>query len=196
MDFSTYLLSVMIVSIGLLFGSSLAHISRSEVHQFKKHLPGLQMFCVILLFLVLFSFFPFLVALSMLFLSFGFVYLFWRKLDMNFLDYIVFGGLFALTSVNLLAHFYVSLILFVFGMFSGSLFYVLHTFPQEHLKKTKSTSKKSKLPHGSHVLHHKHKGRHHTSQEIFRLLVKKYAFFPLLALVSYGVANIAWFLFF
>lgn len=178
MDFLTYLLTAFISLMGVVVGVMLANSAPEEVHQIKKYFTLIQLFAIVLLFFVLFSFFPFVIVCALLILTFGFFKLFWHKQDINFLDYVVFGSVFPLTSLVVVAHFYITIILFIFGVFSGALFYVLHTHP----KKKKHQIKK--------VSHHAHKGRHHTYDELLSKLSSSYLFFLVLTIASYVIARL------
>ncbi|MBN1175357.1 hypothetical protein JXA48_01815 [Candidatus Woesearchaeota archaeon] len=186
MDFITYTLSALIALSGVVVGSYLANSAPEEVHTIKKYFPLVQMISLVLLFFVLYSYFPFFIVSALLILTFAFFRLFWHRQNVNILDYSVFAVLFPLTSLVAVAHYYVTLILFAFGVFSGALFYVLHTIPSTKKGSKKSTKKDSSL----HVAHHKHRGRHHTHDEILSRLFASYAFFLLLACVSYIVSEI------
>lgn len=191
MDFITYTLSALIALSGVVVGSYLANSAPEEVHSIKKYFPLVQMISLVLLFFVLYSYFPFFIVSALLLLTFAFFRFFWHRQNVNILDYSVFAVLFPLTSLVAVAHYYVTLILFAFGVFSGALFYVLHTKPKDP-KQTKSKKKTSKKKSDAslHVAHHKHKGRHHTHDEILSRLFSSYAFFMLLACVSYLVAEL------
>ena len=181
MDFFSYVLTVLIALSGVVVGSYLANSAPREVHDIKNLFPVVQMLSIVLLFFVLYSFFPFFIVSAILLLTFAFFRMFWYKQNVNVLDYTAFAVIFPLSSLIPMAHYYVTLIVFAFGVFSGALFYVLHTKP-----KRKNSSKKTSL----HVGYHKHKGRHHTHDEILSRLFSTYAFFFLLACASYVVAQL------
>jgi len=176
MDFITYTLSVLIAFLGILAGSYLANFAPEEVHSIKKYLPLAQMLAIVLLFFIIFSFFPFFIATTLLILTFSFLRLFWHKQNVNVLDYSVFGVIFPLTSLVIVAHYYVTILLFIFGLFSGALFYVLHT--------------KSKKKTDFNVAHHKHRGRVYSHDEILVKLFGTYVFFFLLSISSYLVSTL------
>lgn len=176
MDFITYFLSALVSLFGVLAGSYLANSAPQEVHNLKKYFPLAQMLSLVLLFFVLYTFFPFFIVTAILILTFTFLRFFWHRQNVNILDYTIFGIIFPLSSLIMVAHYYITLIVFIFGIFSGALFYVLHTHPKKKTHK--------------HVAYHKHRGRHHTHEEILLKLFSSYSFFLLLSLTSYLVANL------
>lgn len=177
MDFFTFLLTAIIAFFGLLTGAVLSHYSHDEVHAFKKYLPMLQLACFILAFIILYTMLPFVIASALLVLTFAFIYFFWRKKNLNVLDYIALAILFALTTINLSSHLYMTTIIFAFGVFSGALYYVLHTKPPKKAKE-------------KNVSHHKHRG-HHEFGHLVKKLLNHYSFFLVLTLVTWLVANFA-----
>ena len=94
---------------------------------------------------------------------------------LNVLDYITLAILFALTTINMDSHLYMTTILFAFGVFSGALFYVMHTLP---LKKSR----------GKDVSHHKHKGHHEFGVLVTKLL-HHYSFFLVLTIITWFVSS-------
>lgn len=175
MDVFTFTLTLLVSFLGLLVGGFLAHNSEDEVHKFKKFLPFIQLLLFVLVFVVFFVSLPFFVALMILILSFAFIYLFWHKKNINTLDYIVFAVLFALSSLNFVYHLYMTLILFAFGIFSGALYYVLHTKPNH------------KTPN---VSYHKHSGKHLEIGELLYSLFNHYYFFLIVSFLAYLVSQI------
>lgn len=177
-----FLLTTLLAFVGLFVGAVLTHYTKNEVHQFKRFLPLFQYICLILIFLVFFIYFPLFVALMILILSFLFIFFFWRKKDINFLDYVVLSILFAFSSIQIQVNVYLSLIIFLFGLFSGALFYVLHS----KAKKGYGT----KHAHILHVQYYKHSGKELSYGEILTRLFNKYYFFIVLSIASYAVAQI------
>ncbi len=176
MNFFTFILTAVIAFFGLLLGGVLAHYSRNEAHAFKKYLPVMQLLCFVLAFAVLFSHLPFVIAVALLVLTFAFIYFFWRKKNINVLDYIAFAILFAFTTLSMESHLYMTVILFAFGIFSGSLYYVLHT---KSPNKTKQRN----------VSYHHHRGHHEFGHLISKML-NHYAFFLLLTVITWAVINL------
>ena len=173
MDFITYTISAFIAFSGIFIGLLLAKTAPDEVHSFKKYIPSSQLILTIVSFLILFLYIDFLISGLVFILSFAFIFLFWQKRDINVLDYIVFSIIIVIASTNLTAHYYFTSVLFVFGVLSGSLFYVLHDKP---------TKKK--------ILHHKHSGKQLTFNEMSLLLFRKYLFFFIFAIVNFIIAQI------
>jgi len=177
-----FLLTTLIAFLGLFVGAVLTHYTKNEVHQFKRFLPLFQYICLILVFLLFFIYFPLFVALMILILSFLFIFFFWRKKDINFLDYVVLSILFAFSSIQTQVNVYMSLIIFLFGLFSGALFYVLHS----KAKKGYGT----KHAHVLNIQHYKHSGKELSYGEILITLFNKYYFFIVLSIASYAIAQI------
>ena len=175
MDVFTFALTLIVSFLGLLVGGFLAYNSEEEVHEFKRFLPFIQLLLFVLIFVVFFVFMPFFVASMMLILSFAFIYLFWHKKNINTLDYIVFAVLFALSSLSFQYHLYTTVILFAFGIFSGALFYVLHTKPNH------------KHPN---VSHHKHSGKDLELGHLLYGLFHHYYFFLIVSFSAYLVSQI------
>lgn len=180
MDVFTFTLTLFVAFLGLLVGGFLAHNSEDEVHKFKKFIPFIQLLLFVLIFVVFFAFIPFFVALMILILSFAFIYLFWRKKNINTLDYIVFAVLFALSSLNFQYQLYMTIILFAFGIFSGALFYVLHTRPNH------------KHPN---VSYHKHSGKNLELGHLLYALFHHYYFFLIVSFSAYLISQIFSFIF-
>lgn len=190
MNLIPYLVSVLISFIGVMAGIFISKNIPETAHYVKKYFPMVQMISLVLLFFVLYSFFPFFIVTLILVLSFAFIRFFWEKQDVNLLDYIVFGVIFPFSSIIVFAQIYVTTLFFFFGIFSGALFFVLHTEP-EKLKIKKSTKKYKKIIKASKdVAYHKHKGRHHTSQEIFSKALQVYSIFIIVAIVSYVASRL------
>ncbi len=175
MDLFTYILTTCIGFSGLFVGILISRYAIEEVDIFKKHIPFLQMVLLLLGFLVTFIYVPFNISLLIFLLSFAFIYLFWNKRDINTLDYVVFSILFILSSVNLEAHFYMTAIIFVFGILSGTLFFVLHTYPKKHKK---------------HIAHHRHTGHNMDFDELSYAMFKKYFFFLIISILGYIISSI------
>lgn len=175
MDVFTFALTLIVAFLGLLTGGLLSYYSDEEVRSFKKYIPVVQLIIFILVFMVIYLFLPFFVASAILVLSFAFIYLFWRKKNINVLDYSVLGVLFALTSLSMQFHLYMTLLVFAFGIFSGALFYVLHRNPDDKDK---------------HVSHHKHSGKHLSFGHLLYELFHHYYFFLIIAFAAYLVAQI------
>ncbi|MGE0792854.1 MAG: hypothetical protein AB7V77_01585 [Candidatus Woesearchaeota archaeon] len=175
MDFFSYIITTFVAFVGLFLGLLLAKISPDEAHEFKKYIPCMQLFLMVMLYLVLFKYLPTTIAVLFTILSFLFIFMFWRKRDINTLDYIIFSVVFVLTSTNNTAHYYVTAIIFSFGLLAGTLFYVLHDKPKLH-----------KINHG----HHKHSGKQLTFIEMSNELFYKYLFFVIFALVNLIIALI------
>ena len=174
MDYFTYSITAFITFIGIFMGLMLAKASPDEAHAFKKYIPSLQLLCLILSQVLLFIYFPFIIAGLIFILSFTFMFLFWRKRDINLLDYIVFSGVFIISSLNYSAHFYMTAIIFAFGILAGILFYVLHDKPKQH-----------KVTYG----YHKHSGKQLEFNEMSILAFKRYLFFFLLCIFNLVLAN-------
>ncbi len=175
MDFFTFLATLILSFFGLFVGLVLSHYSEEELRDIKKYLPYLQLLIFVLVFLVFYWYLPFFIATSILVLSFAFIYLFWHRKKINTLDYIVFAILFALTSLNNYFHLYMTLLVFIFGLFSGSLFYVLHRRSEELTK---------------HILHHKHSGKHLSFGHLSVKLFDYYYFFLIISLIAFLIANL------
>jgi hypothetical protein len=184
MDVFSFSISTVIAFLGLLLGSVLAHTAPDETHQFKHYLPFLQLLIFVLVFVLLFVYFPFFVALALFMLSFAFIFIFWHKKSLNLLDYIVLGALFALTSLVLQMHWYMTFLVFLFGVFTGALYYALHT--KAHNKKHQKKK----------IAFHKHSGRHLSFGVISQSLLHDYVFFVIIAFLTYFSANIFRLLFF
>lgn len=161
---------------GILFGAVLTHHTKDEVLEIKKAIPFLQFAVLVAVFLILYFFFPFEIVTILLVLSFGFIYFFWHKNNFNFLDYIVLSMVLVISSINPKAHIYVTFFVFIFGVLSGSLFYVLNI---KH--KTKKTSK---------LAHHKHSGNNFSMSKITSKLFYTYKFFFFLSIVAFLTARI------
>lgn len=180
-DVFSFLISTVIAFLGLLTGSFLAHNAPDETHEFRKYFPYLQLAVFVLVFVLFFVYLPFFIALALLVLSFGFIYFFWHKKNLNLLDYIVLGVLFSITSLNAYFHMYMTLLVFLFGIFTGALYYALHTKHKKHQKT---------------IPLHKHSGKHLRYSVISRTLFQNYLFFLIIAVSSYIVSRIIYFLFF
>lgn len=176
MDVFTFALSVVIAFLGLLAGCVLAKYSHDEVHQFRKSIHTAQLLVLVLLFVLFFVYFPFWVALAILVLSFSFILLFWHRKDMNLLDYVVLGVLFGLTSVDAQLHLYMTLLVFLFGLFTGSLHYVLHTKHHNHPVKK--------------VGIHNHSGKHFSFNMLTEKLFQDYYFFVILTFCSWAAGEL------
>lgn len=175
MEFITLVFTSLIAFFGILAGALLSHFSEDEVHAFKKYIPMLQMVGYVLTFLVLFIFFNVWIMLALLVMTFLFVYVFWHKHDLNVLDYVPLASLFVLSSLNPRAHFFITAIVFVFGVLAGALFYAMNTIPA------------SKTHGGTH--HHKHSGKHLPLNELLSQLFVKYVFFFLICILVFVVAE-------
>ena len=162
MDIFTFSLTALISFMGLFFGGILSYWSKDEVHQLKSSIPTMQMILFVLI------------------LSFGFIYIFWHRADLNVLDYILFGVLFTTSSLYYNAHFYITAIITFFGILSGALFYAMHTKPSGVMKNKKEL----------HIKHHKHSGKHLHIDDLLTSLFYKYYFYPIIAIASYIVAHI------
>lgn len=180
MDIFTFVATLLIAFIGIFLGGVLSYWSRDEIHKYKHTIPYVQMVLFVLLFVSIFTYFPFPIALILLVLSFAFIYFFWHKMHLNVLDYIVLGLLFVITSLTAEAHFYATTIITLFGISSGALFYVLHTKPSGLMKNKKTL----------HIWHHKHSNKHLHIDDILTALFYKYYFFPIIAICSYIIAEI------
>ena len=174
-----FLSSILISFLGLPLGVILASFSPDEVHSFKKYLVPLQLLFLGFLFLLFFWLFPFFVGVSFLLLSFGFLYFFWHKLDHNVLDFIVISFLLVLLSLEIGALLFATVIIFLFSLVTGFLFYVLHT---------KDPNKNSLIKLSS-VHHHKHSLKHLSLFEIFKLVFRKYNFYLYLPILTFIIAN-------
>jgi hypothetical protein len=172
-DFFTYSLTVILAFMGLLTGVYFANTSPDEAHAMKKYIPSLQLLTIILAYVVLFVYFDFVLSSLIFFLSFAFIYLYWHKRDINTIDYVVFASLLVISSINKSAHYYMTAIVFVFGILAGILYFVLHTSPKKHIS------------HG----HHKHSGEDLTFEQMSSHVLKKYGFFVLLSIFAYIFAN-------
>lgn len=192
MNFITYFISVIIAFLGVILGILIAKNIPETTHYVKKYFPMVQMMFLALLFFILYSFFPFFIVTLILILSFGFIRFYWAKQDVNLLDYIVFGAIFPLSSIIILAHIYVTTLFFFFGIFSGALFFVLHTIPKSKSSKKRSSKKSSftKSKSNLDVSYHKHKGRDHTFQEVFSKAIQTYSVFILISVVSYIASHL------
>jgi len=173
MDIFTFVASLLLAFVGLFVGTVLAHYSEEEVHYIKKYLPFLQMMTFMLIFVLIYWYLPFFIASSLLILSFAFIYLFWHRKNINLLDYIVLAVLFSLTSLEPHFHLYMTTLVFIFGIFSGALFYVLH---RKHHSKPRD------------ILHHKHSGKHLSFGHLSVKLFDHYFFFLIISFVSYLLA--------
>ncbi|MCF7799073.1 hypothetical protein K9M74_04155 [Candidatus Woesearchaeota archaeon] len=189
MDILTYLFTVLLAFLGLLLGGLFSELIREKLHQVKHFLPFLQLLSIIISFLLLFAVFPLLIVIMLLFLTFVFIWMFWEKKDHNVLDYIFFALIFVMTSLVPVLHYYMTLILFIFGFFAGGLFYSLHTKPQK-----KKKGKKVKDVH-PHVAHHRHSGKHYPHNVIMQELLLRYFFFIPLTLAAYLIAQVITFFF-
>lgn len=178
MDIFTFGLTVIVAFLGLLTGSFLSHHARDEVKYIEKYLPFIQLLCLILVFVILYAFMPFFIASCLLVLSFSFIYLFWNKKNMNVLDYIIFAILFSFTSLNFQQHLYMTVVLFLFGVFSGTLYYALHTKPVRQ------------------VSHHRHSGKHLSLASIQFNLFHHYSFFLVLSFATFLLSKFLTFIFF
>lgn len=179
-----FVLTAFVAFFGLFVGSFVSHVAKDEVHEFKHWLPFLQLLCFILFFIVLYLFFPFLIISIFLILSLLIIYLFWKKNNLNFLDFIIFAALFAFSSSNIHALIYNTIILFVFSFFSGVLYYVLHTKPAtKHSKES------------LHVGYNKHSNRFLPVSVIYMQLFYDNIFFFILTIVTYIFAQLATFIF-
>lgn len=174
MDFFTFTITVVLSFLGILFGAVLSHYTKEEVLDMKKAIPFMQVALLIIIFLILFFYFPFYIVASLLVISFGFIYLFWKKVNLNFLDYIVLAMILVVSSLNKQAHLYVTLCVFLFGILSGALFYVLHS-KKRNLKK---------------IGHHKHSGKHLDFNSMTTKLFYTYKFFFILSILTFVFANI------
>lgn len=180
-----FLSSVLISFLGLPIGIILASFAPDEVHFLKKSLIPLQLILLGLLFLLFFWFFPFFIGSVFLLLSFAFIYLFWHRLDHNVLDYIVLSFLLVLLSLQTQVLLFATILIFLFGLVTGFLFYVLHT---------KDPTKTSIIKYSS-VRHHKHSLEHLSLFNIFKRILKKYNFYLYLSVITFIVANICCFFF-
>jgi hypothetical protein len=176
MDIFTFAITIIVSFIGILFGAILTHHTKDEILSIKQNLPTIQFSILVIVFLVMFFYFPFMIALALLVLSFGFTYFFWKKNVYNFLDYIVLAMVLVISSTNPQAHMYITLLSFIFGIFSGSLFYIMHTNHKKHRIKK--------------LAHHKHSGKDLTLSGVSHYLYKLYRFFFFLALVAFAFAHI------
>ncbi|MCA9477706.1 MAG: hypothetical protein KC535_00990 [Nanoarchaeota archaeon] len=181
MDLFTFIVTVFVSFLGILFGAVLTHHTRDEVFEMRKLIPFLQFAILVAVFVVLFLFFPFTIVSALLVLSFGFIYIFWRKNNLNFLDYIVLSMILVISSVNPKAHLYVTLFAFIFGILSGSLFYVMNTKHKKHQVKK--------------LAHHRHTGKHLDFHSMTSSLFYTYKFFFFLAIIAFAAAHLIDFLF-
>ncbi|MGM5480330.1 MAG: hypothetical protein ACQESC_02625 [Nanobdellota archaeon] len=196
MEWFTYILTIILSFLGLLIGSLLAHWSKEEIYLVKEYIPFFQLLIFSLVFVVYFAFFPILVAISLIILSFGFIYLFWHKRELNILDYIVFSGLVVISSLQSQAHFYITILITFFSILSGALFYALHTRVKfNRTQKSKKTSKLSKqkrreMRKTTFLKPSADIGKNNSLDTILTALFYKYLFFPVLAILAYGVAEL------
>lgn len=178
----TFLLTTLIAFFGLFAGILIAYHTKDEVHHVKRYLPFLQLLCLVIIFILTFFYYPFFIALVVFLLSFLFMFLFWRRKDINLLDYIVLAVIFAFSSIYVSFHLYITLLLFVFGLFSGTLYYALHTKPKR--------SHKSRHAHILMIGHHEHSRRHLSFGQSLRGLFDRYYFFVVIAIATYALAHI------
>ncbi len=176
----TYISLVLVSFLGLPIGLALAGFAPDEAHKYRNLFIPLQMIFLILFFTIAIIYLPLFVSSAIILLSFGFLYLFWHKMSHNVLDYIVFSVVLVLFSFSASAMLYATIVLFLFGLVSGFLFYVLHT--------KDPISKKQ-----SHVAVHKHSGKHLPFEKIFSKLIRKYTYIPILALIVFITSNLAYF---
>lgn len=176
MDIFTFVLTILVSFLGILFGAVLTHHTKEEVLDMKKYIPFLQFAVLVGVFIVMYLFFPFEIASALLLLSFGFIYFFWNKNSLNFLDYIVLSMILVISSLKPQAHMYITLFAFVFGILSGALFYVMNFIhPKKKVKK---------------LAHHKHSGNHFDIHTMTSTLFYTYKFFFFLAIVTYVAAQV------
>jgi hypothetical protein len=180
MDFITYTLTAFVGFIGLFVGLLFAKFSPNEVHNLKKYIPDIQLALTSLAFIIFFIYFPFAIASLIFILSFSFIFLFWQKRDINTLDYIVFSILFAIGSLDFRVHYYLTAVIFIFGLFAGTLFYVLHDKPEKHRLMKRG--------------HHIHSGEQLDFDQMSVILFRKYLFFFILCVVNYLIANLFFYL--
>lgn len=176
MDVLTFTLTAFVSFLGILFGAVLTHHTKEEILSIKKLIPFLQFTVLVLVFIVLYFFFPFTIVSALLVLSFGFIYLFWNKNNLNFLDYIVLSMILVISSIDPQAHLYVTLFAFIFGILSGSLFYMMNTKHPKH-KITK-------------IYHHKHSGNHLDMNGVTSRLFYTYKFFFFLSIIAFVAAQL------
>jgi hypothetical protein len=192
MDFFVYFFSALIAFLGLFLGGLFSHTIREELHHLKHFLPVLQLITLVLSFLLLYIAFPFYIVSVLFLFTFIFIWMFWHKKDHNVLDYIVFAIIFVITSLQPMMHYYMTLLLFLFGFFAGGLFYSLHTKPKKTTKKAakKKTKNTHKDDYHPHVAHHKHSGKNYDHSLIMRSILVKYFFFLPLTILAYIVAQL------
>lgn len=176
MDVFTFILTITVSFLGILFGTILTHHTKEEVLGIQKLIPFMQFGILVIVFLILFMYFPFGIISALLVLSFGFIYLFWKKNNLNFLDYIVLSMVLVISSLDPQAHLYVTLCAFVFGILSGSLFYIMNT---QHKRKTRKK-----------LAHHKHTGKNLNLNSMTSNLFYTYKFFFILAIVAFATAHL------
>lgn len=189
MNIYLYAFSALIAFLGLCIGGLFSTLLQRKLHSFKLFLPFFQLLLLLATFLLLYTSFPFLIVTAVFLFTFIFIWAFWQHKDHNVLDYIIFAILFVMTSLHALTHYYMTIILFTFGIFTGGLFYSLHTKPQ------KLKGKKQLTENQHDIMHHKHAGKHHTHHVIMQKLFAKYFFFLPLTLTAYLVAQLLAFLF-
>jgi len=109
MDIFTFTTTIIIAFLGLLTGSIISYYSEEEIKSFKKYIPFAQLIIFTMIFVTIFIYIPFFIASSLMVLSFAFIFLFWHKQNLNILDYMVFGVIIALTSINAELQIYITL---------------------------------------------------------------------------------------
>ncbi len=181
-DVFTFLFSLIIAFSGLLFGLFLSKQADDEVHHYRQFIPFIQLLLFSLFFVLLFIYIPFTYAFVLLLLSFVFLFIFWHKLHINILDYLIFAPLFALSTLLPEFHLYATLVLFLFGIFSGALYYVLH---RNHPKKKSSK-----------ISFHTHSKKHLSFDQLAEYMFSHYVFFLGISFATYVLAQVIRFLFF
>ncbi len=175
MDLFTFALTAFVSFLGILFGAILTHHTKEEILSIKKLIPFLQFTVLVIVFIVLYFFFPFTIVSALLVLSFGFIYLFWNKNNLNFLDYIVLAMILVISSLDPQAHLYVTIFAFIFGILSGALFYIMNTHhPRKKAKK---------------IYHHKHTGKNLSFNSMTSRLFYTYKFFFILTIIAFAAAQ-------
>lgn len=173
-----YVSLLIVAFLGLPIGLILAAFSPDEAHKYKNFFIPLQMLFLVLFFLILLFYLPLFVSASLIILSFSFLFLFWHKLDHNVLDYIIFSLLLIFFTISQMAFLYSIIVIFLFGMFSGFLFFVLHTKDPLSKKKTR-------------VKMHKHTGKHLSFESMLSKLLKMYYFVLILTFVVFCCSFLA-----
>lgn len=166
MDIITYLITGIIAMFGFFFGTIISHYASEEVKAGRKYFVFLQKLTLILIFILFFKYLPFTIATILVLMSFFFLFFYWHKKDMYTLEYIILGCFFIIASVNESLHFYFTILIFLFGLFTGGMHYA-----ENHKKRNKVSLDKALI-----------------------LILRKYYFFLIIIIVCYIIANIFSFL--